>query len=367
MKKLNFAEFLFLASISILLFSCSGDDEINPKIEVPVTSVPWEKVQGLSLDVYNSLYKEEKLTILDRNNLFFDTQLDAVGNPQSIVNFLTRLGRYRLPLSKDVFVSRSETQLFLFPNAEVNNENSLVVDPKNYDPTFSSFEDIPFWQGDVLGLDPNGTTVLVPYRTTENGFATSNPNFLLLKIAFEEGKVVLNEHVLIKENFTSYFVETENIRSLSNFFLIQVEGKTYSIDFKGELRLIADAPLTPVELEDQLVFFQENRVEGKIAVWVSDKNGANLSAFGEFTLSLEKLGANYSSVDNQIVGYSGRNLFMVNLGSSSATAQMLNNNGIEGAISSITQVGAEDVLITLVSSGQGGAVIKPVAHFKDEI
>ncbi len=367
MKMLNCIKFLFPGIVTLLLVSCTNNDEINPVGEKPVASVPWGKVENLNLDVYNSLFLDEKLSILDRNNLYFDTHAEVASNPQSIISFQTRLGRYRLPLSKDIFATRSETEVLLFPNVAVNSDNSLVLNPKIWDPKFSSFEDIPFWQGDVMGMNPKGTSVLIPYRTTENGFATSNPNYLLLKTRLEDDKVIIKEHKLIKETFSSYFVETDRISSFSNFFLIQVEGKTYKITLNGEIELIANSALKGVELEDRMFFFEENRNESKIVVYTSDVYGNNFSPLGEFNLSLEVLGANYNVVDEQVIGYSGRNIFLVNIKSNSILTQMLNNEGLEGAISSITEVGKDKVLITLVRAGQGGAVTKPLASFFEKI
>lgn len=364
MKKLYMMRYVLLLFASLAFMACSDDDE--PKDENPVTSVPWTRVENLTGDIYNSQVNNETLTILGRNNLFYDVQLDAVSNPQSIVNFLTRLGRYRLPLSQDIFISRSETEVFLFPINAVNRDNATILDLKTFDPNFSTFEDIPFWQGDVMGMDPSGTTVLVPYRTIVNGLATSNPNCLLLKLGQEDGKVVVREHKLIKEQLRDYYVETTSIRSMRNFFMIVIEGSTYKINHNGDLELIGNTALRGVERENQIYFFSENRDAGKVTVTNADINGGNRRAIGEFDLSLETLSAGYSVVDNQIIGYSGKNIFLVTLAANSVKAEMLNSQGMEGSISSMNKVG-DKVLITLIRSGQGGAVTKPLASFIDKL
>lgn len=364
MKKLYLMRFLLPLVASLAFIACSDDDE--PKDDNPVTSVPWTKVENLTGDVYNSQLINDKLTILGRNNLFYDVQLDAVSSPQSIVNFLTRLGRYRLPLSQDVFISRSETEVFLFPINAVNRDNATILDLKTFDPDFSTFEDIPFWQGDVMGMDPAGTTVLVPYRTIVNGLATSNPNYLLLKIGLEGGKVVVREHKLIKEQLRDYYVETTSIRSMRNFFMTVIEGSTYKINHNGDLELLANSALRGVELDNQIYFFSENRDTGKVSVINADINGGNRRSIGEFDLSLETLSAGYSVVDNKIIGYSGKNIFLVTLAANSVKSELLNSQGMEGSISSMAKVG-DKVLITLIRSGQGGAVTKPLANFIDKI
>lgn len=357
--------FIFPLLASLVFMACSDDDE--PKDENPVTSVPWAKVPNLNNDVYNSLFINNKLTILDRNNLFYDIQLSAAGNPQSIINFQTRLGRYRLPLSQDIFVSRSETEVYLFPNSSVKSDDATKVNIKTFDPDFSSFEDIPFWQGDVLGMDPAGTTVLIPYRTTVNGFANNNPNYLLLKTSIQDGKVIINDYKLIKEQLKDYFVETAAIRSLKNFFLVVVEGSTFKINLNGEIELLANSPLRAVEKENQIYFFEENIDTGKVRITNADINGGNRRSIGEYDLSLETLRASYSVVDNQIIGYSGKNIFLISISGSSIKTEPLQNDGIEGSISSITKVGTDKVLITLIRLGQGGAVTKPLANFIDKI
>ncbi|RZS98440.1 hypothetical protein BC751_4095 [Cecembia calidifontis] len=283
-------------------------------------------------------------------------------SPKNITSFLTRLGRYKLPLSNSVFASRTELDVFLFPVGDVSQQNATILRMRDVDPDFANFEDIPFWQGEIIGLTPNGSHVLIPYRKIVNGIARNNPSFLFLNVALEQGRVVIRESRILNEEIRDYFVDTGSIASFGNFFLVKVEGTTFKVNFSGQFEQISNMNTKATVLGNQVYFMLENRETNRLMVYRADINGNNRTLVGEDRLSIETLSASFGVIDGHIIGYSGNNLFRLNLSNNQVKIEMLNNEGIRGAISSIQQVG-DEVFITVIREGTGGAFKKPLKDF----
>lgn len=367
MKKFMFSSKWALAlSLGVMMsYACSEDPEPNPPVDEPplnegpttppVSNVNWERVTVFTEDMYNATYAEGTFTALGRNFLYYNASLENENRRQFLGDYLTRLGRYKLPLSDKIFVSRTELDVFIFPMGELDPNNKVILRMTDIDPDFRSFEDIQFWQGDVMGVNKSGTAVLVPYRNIRNGISINNPNFLLLKTQVENGSVVVKDTIIIEERIMDFFVEATSIRSYENFFIVEIEGSSYMIDHEGEVSELSKRRMVAVERGNQVFFVEEDLARNKLVVYVSGPEGKNRSLLGETDFDEELSLSRYAVVRDQIVGFQGNKVFKLNTANNQVRIVRLPNGGLTGSISSMNQIGEDQVVVTMIRQGQGGA------------
>ncbi|EKB47464.1 hypothetical protein [Cecembia lonarensis] len=365
-------------SLGVLLsYSCSDDPEptpppvneppVNEEPTTPPTSnVNWNRVSVFSEDMYNSTYLDGKFTALGRNFLYYDASLETENERQFLGDYLTRLGRYKLPLSDKIFVSRTELDVLIFPMGELDPSKQITLRLSEIDPAFKAFEDIQFWQGDVLGVNKSGTAVLVPYRTIKDGLSVNNPSFLLLKTDLEDGVVVVKDTLIVDENIRDFYVEASAVSSNENFFIVNIEGRSYLIDHDGNVEELSEHRVVAVEKGNQVFFIEEDRRRDKLVVYVSGPEGKNRNLVGETDLNEDLIRADYTVVRDQLVGFEGNKIFKLTTANNQVRVDMLPNGSVAGAISSMNQIGEDKVVITIIRQGQGGAFSLSVNSLLDQ-
>jgi hypothetical protein len=351
-----------------LVFSCSDDPEPTPPpvVEPPVTppstlppvssSGNWEKLTVFTEDMYNATYSDGKFTALGRNFLYYNASLESENERQFLGNYLTRLGRYKLPLSDNTFVSRTEADVFIFPMGKLEEDNAVILNMTKIDPDFKAFDDVQYFTGNVLGLNKSGTVALIPYRTSKGSISIDDPSFLLMKIQLDEGKASVTDTLIVTEKFLDYFAETTKVNSYENFFLVEIDAfLTYLLDHEGVFEKVSNYRIEAVEFGEKVYFFEENRDSKKLVVYSSGLDGKERILVGETALFEDLRNAAYTVIGDQIVGYTGDKIFKVKIENNQVSLEMLANGSISGSISSMVQVGENEVVITVIRLGQGGA------------
>lgn len=183
----------------------------------------------------------------------------------------------------------------------------------------------------------------------------NNPNFLLLKTALENGEVVVKDTIIIDEEIRDFYVEATSVSSNENFFIVNIEGRSYLIDHDGGIEELSPHRVVAVERGNQVFFIEEDRTRDKFVVYVSGPEGKNRSLVGETELTEELARANFAVVGTQLVGFQGNRIFKLNTANNQVRLDMLPNGSVVGAISSMNQIGEDQVVITLIRQGQGGA------------
>jgi hypothetical protein len=351
-----------------LVFSCSDDPEPTPPpvVEPPVTppstlppvssSGNWEKLTVFTEDMYNATYSDGKFTALGRNFLYYNASLESENERQFLGNYLTRLGRYKLPLSDNTFVSRTEADVFIFPMGKLEEDNAVILNMTKIDPDFKAFDDVQYFTGNVLGLNKSGTVALIPYRTSKGSISIDDPSFLLMKIQLDEGKASVTDTLIVTEKFLDYFAETTKVNSYENFFLVEIDAfLTYLVDHEGIFEKVSNYRIEAVEFGEKVYFIEENRDSKKLVVYSSGLDGKERILVGETALFEDLRNAAYTVIGDQIVGYTGDKIFKVKIENNQVSLEMLANGSISGSISSMVQVGENEVVITVIRLGQGGA------------
>jgi hypothetical protein len=351
-----------------LAFSCSDEPEPTPPpvAEPPVTPPPtqppvsslgnWEKLTVFTEDMYNANYSDGKFTALGRNFLYYDASLESENERQFLGDYLTRLGRYRLPLSGKLFVSRTEADVFIFPMGKLEEDKAVKLNMAQIDSEFKAFDDVQFFTGNVLGLNKSGTVALIPYRTAIESISVENPSFLLLKIQLDEGKVSITDTLIVTEEFLDYFAETSKVSSYENFFLVEIDSfLTYLLDHEGVFEKVSNYRTEALEFGDKVYFFEENRDRMKLVVYSSGLDGKERILVGETDLFEDLINVSYNLIGDQIVGYIGNKILTVKIVNNQVSLEMLANGSIAGAITSMVQVGENEVVATAIRLGQGGA------------
>jgi len=345
---------LIIPFLVLILFSnCKDKDEVTP--EPPVTVVPnvdWTKSENFEDGLYLSKVIDGRLFAINGRNFYYDVDLNSATNPQNFAPYLSRAGRYRIPISDKVLATRTETDIFIFPANDISIEKSKNIKLTEEDVFFKFFEDIPFWQGDAWGLNSLGT-ILIPYRVQKAGIAVDSPYFILIKTEINEnGEIEIKEKKLIQEEIIGYYDNCYRIESFGSFFLAQVGVHTFRIDNDGTVEKISDSTSKSVKLDNEIVSIETDRNSGEISIKKSNLEGKNWSTVGKFPYNQTVFQAEYSGVDNKIIGFLGSELFQLNINQNKLELIYLQDSKLEGGkISSISLLDNSKVFVTSVCDG----------------
>jgi hypothetical protein len=345
---------LFIPLLVLILFSnCKEEDEVIP--EPPVTVVPnvdWTKSVNFENGLYLSEVIDGRLFAINGRNFYYDVDINSAANSQEFAKFQTRAGRYRIPVSDKVFATRTETDIFLFPANDINEEKSMKINLEQEDPFFKIFEDIPFWQGDAWGINSLGT-ILIPYRVQKGGIAVDSPYFILLRTELNEnGEVVLKEKKLIQEELINYYDNCYRIESFGTFFLAQVGVQTFRIDDNGTVEKISDSPSKSAKVGNEIMSVETDRFTGDIIIRKGNLEGKNWTTVGKFPFNQSVYQAEFAGIDNKLVGFLGSDLFELKITQNKLELIYLQNSKLEGGkISSISLLVDDKVFLTSVCDG----------------
>ncbi len=367
MKKLQISKLIIYSSIMFLTGSCF--EKFDEKPNNQIDSIAWNQVADTGISVYSSSYNDGNLNLISGDKLLYNFQINRENNSVfNFVEFQTRPGWFKLPVSKEFLVTRTELDVILF----AINSNSLSapekISPKDLDHTFVRFEDIPFWSGyDAFGLTEQGH-VLVPYRTSVNGLAENNPSFLLISVSNNGSLIIINDVKIIKLNIVNYYDITSVVYASANFFYVKVGNNLVKIDHQGNATLETSIDgIKFVQLQNKIVGIGYRDSSKKIAILEADLDGSNIKVLNETPSSDNPTHLNFTEIDNRIVAFRDDKIYeFVDL-STNPTLRELNNSNLENVLisSMFLSKNGEIMITTQCRTLCGGLYSKPLDKFFD--
>lgn len=326
-----------------LLNSCIENNE-NEVAEPKLEQVnPWQNFSNLKLEVYNAKQTPSGWIIVGRNGFFRGNDLENLKDLIPFQDFQTRLGRYRVPISSHFLATRTESEVFLHGFNQPNQSDPIKL--SNFDPNFIGFEDIPFWQGEMMGLTEEGV-LLFSYRTAENNIANDSPSFFLVNTENNNGKIEIKSTKIIDYPFITWFDNNYSIESFNEFFLVQVSGTTFKIKLNGEVNKHVDLPSRSIINGNQLITIATDMRKGELSVFTSGIGSDNVNKISSKEVSVRYLGANYELIGDRLIGFKNDEIFELNF-ESGLNIKPLNNSNLKGnTITSIKLFDNDKILIT---------------------
>ena len=359
MRKSKIFKTIAFLSILALLTNCKEIEEVSPEPNIPV--VNWNKLENFQERVYNMSIINEKLYATGTASYFSDIDVNNDLNPQFFWNYIARTGRYKLPISSKVLVSRSETEIFIFPSDKINPENLLRVPKEDFDAEFRFFEDIPRWEGDFIGLTNSGIA-LFPYRKIIKGFAKNSPNFLLIKAEVENDVASIKDYKIIDrdvDNLITNFNNCSRIESFDDFFLVQIGQEIYKITTEGVISEFTKSQSRSVQVNNTTYSFANNINKRIIEVFASDRLGNDINLIGQTEYNEIFTRGEFFEVNNQIVIAFRNNIFHVILENGNIKIIELENSNLDaGDIYEIILLPDNTVLVSNICNTPNCGVFK---------
>jgi len=350
MKKSNLYHVLGLMILFAVILGCNSDepedilpDEPEPPVNVEI--VNWEKIESVEQRIINAKNFGNKVHAIGVSDIFLDVFQGDQTQPVSIRPFLTRIGRYMPPFNRDFLVSRTETEIFVFSLNDLDENKALRISGVELDENFNSFEDIPLWNGELLGLT-NTNHVLIPFRNVINGIAQDNPSFAILEVALENGEIELKNKIIVDERIFFSFNTCNRIQSFSNFFMALIGPRVFKITTEGEITEVFPNNNVVFEFGQELKTFELDRAANEFLLKRNAGDGVNWTNIGRFPNLPALRTARFTSVFGKIIGFDGLDIFEIEIVGGELKLKYLQSNNLEGGtITSIIEYD-DNVLIT---------------------
>jgi hypothetical protein len=337
-----------IKSIALGAFSLLLLQNCNPKEEIPAQPIVWQRAEGFGSEpLLGSKLLNQKLFVTSGSGRYPNASLDGPNDFQGFGIEQNAPGRLKFPVSDKVVASRNDYFIVLEAPKNVGlSEKAIRYNMKEIDPDFQYFFDLPYFVGDAIGIDKNGT-VLVPYHSASNGFAKSSPDFVIIKTKLVDEELEILELKLIKENYLQGMDVVTRLNSFDNFFQIRIGPHTYNMGEDGIPKLKHEHLTKSFQFGNEIVSFGALFGQSSpLYAYRSDLNGENTQLINTFNdpslLQLE-----FTTVDGKIIGYGNSQLFMLELLEDEIKYTELDNTGLEGSyITSVTMADANRVLVT---------------------
>ena len=337
--------FLTLCVISLIaLQSC------NPKEEVPAQPIIWESAVGFgSNPLLGSKFLNQKLYVTAGSGRYPNATIEGPNDFQNFGVEGNLQGRYRFPVSDKVVASRNDYQVVLeSPKTVGVHGKTIKFIMKDIDPAFQYFFDLPYFVGDAIGIDKNGT-VLIPYHSANDGRAKSSPDFIMIKTKLVADELEIEELKLIKENYFQGMTGVYKMTSFDNFFQINIGPYTFNIDGDEVPELKHEHFTKSFKFGNEIISFGAGYAPdmGKLFAYRSDLNGENTQLINTFQDSSSLLQLEFCVINGEIIGYGKSQLFLIDLQEHEIKITELDNTGLEGSyITSVTLTNSNQVLVT---------------------
>lgn len=353
--------------LSVLVFqSCT------PKEEPPATPIIWEKAAGFGdHPLVNSRYINNQLMVMSSGGIFYDVNINGFSEFKGFGLVLQRPDKYKYPISEKVIALRNEYQVILVAPKNVGLwGKEIVFTMRDLDPGFQYFFELPYFVGDAIGVDGNGT-VLVPYHSVKNGQAKSSPDFLMIKTRLVNDELEILETKLIKEDYFPGMAGVYKLVSFENFFQLNLGPYTFNIGANEIPELKHELITKSLTLGNEIITFGADQASIILQVYKSDLNGENTTLFNTYPNRSILLNTEFSVIEGKIIAFAKGQLFLLEFIENDIAIKELDNTGLEGgSISSITQVGSSQVFVTIAASLVGvdkqGGYFKPLGEFFKE-
>jgi hypothetical protein len=354
-----------LKSFVICAFTLITLQNCNPKEEIPAQAIVWQRAEGFGTNpLLGSSLVNQQLFVTSESGRYPNASIDGPNDFQGFGIEQNAPGRYRFPVSEKVVASRNDYFIVLEAPKNVGlTGKGIRYNMKELDPDFQYFFDLPYFVGDAIGIDKNGT-VLIPYHSASNGFAKSSPDFVMFRTRLVEGELEILELKLIKENYIQGMDVVTRLNSFDNFFQIRIGPYTYNIGDDGIPKLKHEHLTKSFQFGNEIISFGALFGQSSpLYAYRSDLNGENTQLINTFNdpslLQLE-----FTSVDGRIIGYVHSQLFLIDLQENNIKITELDNIGLEGSyITSVTMADANRVLVTsapIPGFDLAGGFYKPV-------
>lgn len=343
-------------------FSCSKDEDSN--LTPSTTQTNWIKVNGIDEGIINSTYEENKLFLMGANTFYNDASITSTNTPFIFEKFNSRPGWHKLPISNKVLATKTELDIFILPVSGLADENNIKINPKTFDPTFIKFEDIPRWQSEGMGISGKGS-VLIPYRTAQEGIAENNPSFMLINTSLINNKIAVTDVKVINPEIINYYDQVYQIDSFDSFFIVTVGNVIVQISDQGVVSNVGTFnSFRSTVAHNEIHSFGINRTSGEVSYFKSRIDGSNRQLISKRAIEPLFDGLEITSIDNKIIGFKNDKIYLIEMGSSGMKMREMNNAKLEGGfITSIVLVNDNAVLVTATCHIICGAYSKSLDKF----
>lgn len=353
MKRSNLCHVPGLIILFFIFLGCNSDEPENilpeePEPPVNVEIVNWEKIESIDQRIINVKNFEGKVHAIGVSDFLIDVfQGDQT---VSIRPFLTRIGRYMPPFNKEFIVTRTESELFIFDINNINESSALRITGFDLDENFNSFEDLPLWNGELLGLT-NNNHILIPFRNVINGIAQENPSFAIIEIALENGEIQLKNKLIVDERIFFSFQTCNRIQSFKDFFMVLIGSRVFQITTGGEITEVFPTNNVVFEFGQELKTFELDRAANEFILKRNTGNGLNWTDLGRFPNLPALRTARFTTVFGKIIGFDGVDIFEIEIVGGELKLNYLQNNNLEGGtITSIIEYDDKVLISTTCNS-----------------
>ena len=339
----NILKFLTPIAIAlILLQSCNPKEEISPQ------PIVWERAEGFGINpLLGSILLNQKLFVTSGPGRYPSATIEGPNDFQGFGIEFNWPGRYRFPVSEKVVASRNDYFIVLEAPSKVGLSGKAIrFNMKEIDPDFQYFFDLPYFVGDAIGIDKNGT-VLIPYHSTSNGRAKSSPDFIMIKTKLVGEELEIEELKLIKENYRQGIASVTKLTSFENFFQLIIGPYTYNIANNEVPELKHEHMTKSFKLGNEIISFGAVFGQsGPLYAYRSDLNGENTQLINTFSdPSIFEL--EFTAISGKIIGYGNSQIYLIDLQEENIKITELDNSGLEGSfITSVTVADSNRVLVT---------------------
>ncbi len=341
--KLSLMAIVVMAFISQGCFVEDDDGEVIEKFA-------WQKSDAFNEGLYNSKVIDQQLVVMGASSVYYNASITNQASPTPLGNFLSRTGFFKLPIDRNLLVTRTENDLRIFPANNINQNSSFHIRGNQLDPDFVEFDNVPFWNSPAYGLNSKGT-ILIGYRAMdERNIAENNPSFMLIKTSRASGNVQVVSKQIVKPTGFTYFATTTLIESFDDFFIIRAGTATVAIYEDGSFEQINRLQTKAINLDGRIIALGIDKAAGAL---VFHEYGGQWSVTNTYKVSNNiVLDGNFTTIDNQIYSYVRDRIFRLDMSGSNITAVELDNSRLTGGIiTSLTKIDANTVFATLACEG----------------
>lgn len=330
----------------------------EPK-EQPAISEKWEKAEGFQEGLSHAKTINGVLYAATRTRVFSQATVQGPNDFIELSLFLQSMPPYRLPLSDLLLAAINPGELTIFPTENSNQENALVLNLREIDPEFTDFHFLHYYLSEQISINSDGT-IIVPYRSAKDGRQKNTPDFFWARTTIQDGKVVILEQKLIKEEHFAGIATIRIMKIFDNFTRVTLDGKTFDIDNSGKMEPRFESFAKSVQVGNEIITFARPFPADNHPweVFKSDLTGKNNQLIATYSpnqisaldnLILGQLADNLFSVDGIIIINHLDAIFRLTMNSQEIVLTELENEGLEKAqTTSISQLDNSTVFISAI-------------------
>ncbi len=353
---------------AILLIGLAGC--VNDTTPIPDQKVVWVKqdISNSEIGLMNSANTDDQLVALGPWVYFKNLSMPNEDAETFNYGSYEGAGRLKFPISKNFFVFSNVNQVHV--KSALNDDSKSierVIDLKSLDNEFDNLIDIPYWQGDCMGIS-DSHYLLVSYSAD----GVNTPRFLLARlvppVSNDNQLEIIDIKVLDQELFNGV-TNVYKIQTFYDHFYVRMGPTTYQINVDGEMKLLSEKWFNIFRNDSVLNAFASDQNGGTIQYYQSRDHGVNWELLGEFEGPNNSIlfGLDYVTIDKRIVGYGKGQIFELTINEKNYSLSELDNEGLGLAdITSVSMANDSTVFVTSRCnsfSDDCGGFYKPLNDF----